>query len=99
LLSSAGLKFPSLSVGPEPGTIRTTAVGFEFGMSNVPFKGPFGPAASRTVSEKVTSIAANRTTVHALERAMEAVMFIGDVPVKLIAPVNLYYKYDQLAID
>ncbi|EJR0359916.1 hypothetical protein ACJ8WG_005522 [Klebsiella pneumoniae] len=68
-------------------------------MSNVPFKGPFGPAASRTVSEKVTSIAANRTTVHALERAMEAVMFIGDVPVKLIAPVNLYYKYDQLAID
>ncbi|WP_165463443.1 hypothetical protein [Atlantibacter hermannii] len=52
-----------------------------------------------TVSEKVTGIAANRTTVHALERAMEAVIFIGDVPVKLITPVNLYYKYDMLSID
>ncbi|MEA9395735.1 hypothetical protein, partial [Lelliottia amnigena] len=62
-------------------------------MSNVPFKGPFGPVASRTVSEKVTGTTASRTNGHALKRAMEAVIFIGDVPVKLIAPVNLYYKY------
>ncbi|WP_181000710.1 hypothetical protein [Pectobacterium odoriferum] len=68
-------------------------------MSNVPFKGPFGPAASRTVSEKVTGTAARRTNRHALKRAMEAVIFIGDIPVKLSVPVNLYYKYDLLSID
>lgn len=26
-------------------------------------------------------------------------MFIGDVPVKLSVPVNLYYKYGLLSID
>jgi len=99
LLSSVGLKFPSLSVDSEPGTIRTTAVDFEIGVSNVPFKGPFGPSASRTVSEKVTGTAASRTNVHALKRAMEAIIFIGDVPVKISEPVNLYYKYDLLSMD
>ncbi|HGE3674018.1 hypothetical protein UXQ10_22400, partial [Enterobacter hormaechei] len=72
------------------GTIRTTAVGFEVGVSNVPFKEPFVPAASTTVSEKVTGTATSRTNVHALKKAMEAVICIGNVPVIISAPVNLY---------
>lgn len=79
--------------------IRTTAVGFEFGVSNVPFKGPFGPAASRTVSEKVTGTAARLTNGQAPKRAIEAAIFIGDVPVKFSVSVNLYYKYGLLSMD
>ncbi|WP_227697822.1 MULTISPECIES: hypothetical protein [unclassified Raoultella] len=97
-LTPGGL-FPSRSVGPEPGTIRTTAVGVEFAVSNVPFNGPFGPGASRKVSEKVTGTDARLTNGHALKRAMEAVIFTDYVPVKLSVAVNLYYKYDLLSID
>lgn len=75
------------------------AVGFELGVSNVPFKGPFGPVASRVVSEKVTGAAAKLTNGQALKSAMEVVMFIDDFPVKLRVPVDLYYKHDLLSID
>ncbi|WP_211278733.1 hypothetical protein [Pantoea deleyi] len=98
-LSSASVKFSSLSVGPGLRTIKSAAVGFEFGVSDVLFKRPFGLVASRTVSEKVTSTAASSTSGHALKRAMEAIIFIGKVPVNLIVPANLYYKYDLHSID
>jgi hypothetical protein len=53
--------FPYRSLRLEAGLIKTTAVGYEPGVSNVPVKGPFGPALSRTVSEKVTGTTASLT--------------------------------------
>lgn len=76
--------------------IRTTPPSVESGVSNVPCKGPFGPGASRKISEKVAFTDVWFTDEHALKRAIEAIVFTDDIPLRASAA---YQPIDIIQID